>query len=131
MSSRTTTQTRRRKRRKTKTNNPTKKKTTHEIKRPIVTMDEVTRYLQHVQNNPKLDEFPMNNQTIRTQIAECEVVYYKIRHKNPVLVEVDMYLYHSLPPVQVLLGEMARLESKAMRLDATARDTTATTTTTV
>ena len=73
----------------------------------------------------------MNNPTIRTQIAECEVAYYKIRHTNPVLAEVDMEFYHSLPPVQVLLGEMTRLESEAMRLDATARDTTATTTTTV
>merc|ERR1712238_268198 len=96
----------------------TKTKTTHEIKRPSVTADEVNRYLQHVENNPKLDEFPMNNITIRTQIAECEVAYYKIRHTHPVLAEVDMEFYHSLPPVQVLLGEMTRLESKAMRLEA-------------
>jgi len=92
---------------------------------------EVNQYLQHVQNNPEFDEFPMNNLPIRTQIAEREVVYYKIRQTNPILAEVDMEFYHSLPPVQVLLGEMTRLESKAMRLDATARDTTATTTTTV
>ena len=33
----------------------------------------------------------MNKPTIRTQIAECEVVaYYKIQHTNPVLAEVDM-----------------------------------------
>ena len=76
-----------------------KTKTTHKIKQPIVTVDEVNRYLQHVQNNPGLDEFLMNNQTIRTQIAECEVVYYKIRHTNPVLAEVDMEFYHSLSPV--------------------------------
>ena len=69
----------------------------------------------------------MNNLTIRTQIVECEVAYYKIRHTNPVLAEVDMELYHSLPPVQVLLGEMTRLESLVIRLDATASDTTATT----
>ena len=36
----------------------------------------------HLRNNPDLDEFPMNNITIRTQIAECEVAYYKIRHTN-------------------------------------------------
>ena len=59
-----------------------------------------------------------NNSTIRTQIAECEVAYYKIRHTNPVLAEVDMDFYHSLPPVQVLLGEMTRLESLAMKLEA-------------
>merc|ERR1712238_103201 len=95
----------------------TKTKTTHEIKRPIVTADEDNRYLQHVENNPELDELPMNNITIRTQIAACEVAYYKIRHTLPVLVDVDMEFYHSLPPVQVLLGEMTRLESLAMQLE--------------
>ena len=85
----------------------------------------------HLRNNPDLDEFPMNNITIRTQIAECEVAYYKIRHTNPVLADVDMEFYHSVPPVQLLLGEMTRLENKALRLDAKARDTTATITTTV
>ena len=93
-------------------------KMTHEIKRPIVTADKVNRYLQHVQNNPDLDDFPMINLMIRTQIVECEVAYYKIRHTNPVLAEVDMEYYHSLPSVQVLLGEMTRLESEAMQLDA-------------
>ena len=88
----------------------------------------------HLQNNPDLDEFPMTNPTIRTQIAECEVAYYKIRHTNPVLAEVDMEFYHSLPPVQVLLGEMTRLESLTMRLEAnnikTTTNTTSTTTAT-
>jgi len=51
----------------------------------------------------------MNNLTIHTQIAEREVAYYKTRHMNPVLAEVDMEFYHSLPPVQVLLREMTRL----------------------
>ena len=74
--------------------------------------------LQHLQNNPDQDEFPTNNPTIRTQFAECEVAYYKIRHTNPVLADVDVDFYHSLPPVQVLLGEMTRLESLAMSLEA-------------
>merc|ERR1712238_11228 len=109
----------------------TKTKTTHEIKRPSVTADEVNRYLQHVENNPELDEFPMNNITIRTQIAKCEVAYYKIRHTNPVLAEVDMEFYHRLPPVQVLLGEMTRLERLAMQLEmGNITPTTNTTTTT-
>ena len=56
----------------------------------------------------------MNNLPIRTQIAECEVAYNKIRRTNPVLAEVDMEFYHSLPPVQVLLGEMIRLDSLAI-----------------
>ena len=106
----------------------TKTRTTHEIKQLIVTVNEVNQYLQHVQKNSELDEFPMNNPTIRTQIVECEVAYYKIQHTNPVLEGVDMEFYHSLPPVQVLLGEMTRLESLALRLDATASDTTTTTT---
>ena len=105
-------------------------KTIHEIKRPIVTVEEVNQYLQHVQNNPDLDEFPMNIPTIRTQITECELSYYKIRHTNPVLAGVDMELYYSLPPVQVLLGEMTRLESLAMRLEGNNIKTTANTTTT-
>ena len=45
---------------------------------------------------------------------------------------MDMELYHSLPPVQVLLGEMTRLENLAMRLevnDITPTTNTATTTT--
>ena len=98
----------------------TKTKTTHEIKRPIVTAAEVNRYLQHVQNKPELDEFPMNNPKIGTQIAEREVAYYKIRHTNSVLAEVDMEFYHSLPPVQVLLREMTRLENLAMSLEENA-----------
>ena len=81
-------------------------------------MKEVNQYLQHVQNNPDLDDFPMNNLPIRTQIAECEVAYYKIWYTNPVLAKVDMDFYHSLPPVQVLLGEMTRLESLTMQLEA-------------
>merc|ERR1712238_552106 len=101
-----------------KTRSPPKTKTTHEIKQPSVNVEEIQRYMLHLRNNPDLDEFPMNNITIRTQIAKCEVAYYKIRHTNPVLAEVDMEFYHSLPPVQVLLGEMTRLESKAMRLEA-------------
>jgi len=60
----------------------------------------------------------MNNLTIRTQIAKCKVAYYKIRHTNPVLAEVTMEFYHSLPPVHFLLGEMIRLESLAMSLKA-------------
>mmetsp|Transcript_1345 Transcript_1345/g.1482 ORF Transcript_1345/g.1482 Transcript_1345/m.1482 type:complete len:113 (-) Transcript_1345:202-540(-) len=71
----------------------------------------------------------MNNPTIRTQIAECEVAYYKIRHTNPVLADVDMEFYHSSPPVQVLLGEMTRLESLAMSLKGNNTKPTATATT--
>ena len=89
-------------------------------------MDEVNRYLQHVQNNPELDEFPMNNTTIRTQIAEYEVAYYKIRHTNPVLAEVDMNFNHSFPPVQVLLGEMTRLVNNITPTTNTTITTTAT-----
>ena len=55
---------------------------THKIKQLIVEVDEVNQYLQHVQNNLELDEFLMNNPTIRTQIAECEVAYYKLRDKT-------------------------------------------------
>ena len=73
----------------------------------------------------------MNNPTIRTQIVECEVAYYKIRHTNPVLAEVNMEFYHSLPPMQVLLGVMTRLESLAMRLKVNNIKTTANTTTTM
>ena len=54
----------------------TKTKTTQEIKQSITTVEEVNQYLQHLQSNLDLDEFPMNNPTIRTQIAEREVVYY-------------------------------------------------------
>ena len=73
----------------------------------------------------------MNNLTMRTQIAECEVAYYyKIWHTNPVLAEVDMEFYHSLPPVQVLLREMTRLESLAMQLEANDIKTTTNTNTT-
>ena len=92
-------------------------------------MEEVKQSLQHVQNNPDLDKFPMNNPTIRTQIVEFEVAYYKIRHTNPVLAEVDTDFYYSLPPVQVLLGEMTRLESLAMQLKANDIKTTTNTTT--
>mmetsp|Transcript_20413 Transcript_20413/g.22771 ORF Transcript_20413/g.22771 Transcript_20413/m.22771 type:complete len:138 (+) Transcript_20413:184-597(+) len=72
----------------------------------------------------------MNNLTIRTQIAKCKVAYYKIRHTNPVLADVDMEFYHSLPPVQVLLGEMTRLKSLAMSLKANNTKPITTTTTT-
>jgi len=92
-------------------------------------MKEVKRYLQHIQNNPDLDKFPMSNPTIRTQIVECAVTYYKIRHTNPVLADVDMEFYHSLPPVQVLLGEMTRLKSLAMSLKANNTKPITTTTT--
>jgi len=108
----------------------TKTKTIYAIKRPIVTVEEVNQYLQHVQNNPDLDEFPMNNLPIRTQIAQCEVEYYKMRNTNPVLAEVDMDFYHSLPPVQAFLGEMTRLESLAMKLAANDNNTTNNTNTT-
>ena len=54
----------------------------------------------HLQNNPDLDKFPMNNSTIHTQIAECGVAYYKIWHTNSVLAEVGMEFYYSLPPVR-------------------------------
>ena len=111
-----------------KTKTPQTTKTTHEIKRPIVKLEEVERYLQHIQHNPDLDEFPMNKSTIRTQIAECEVAYYKIRHTNPVLAKVDMEFYHSLPPVQVPLGEMTRLESLTAKLEANNIETNTNTT---
>jgi len=65
----------------------TKTKTIYAIKRPIVTVEEVNQYLQHVQNNPDLDEFPMNNLPIRTQIAQCEVAYYKFWNTIPGLAE--------------------------------------------
>ena len=110
---------------------PPKTKTTHKIKRPIIKVEEVQQYMLHLQNNPDLDEFPMNNSTIQTQIAECEVAYYKIRHTNPVLAEVDMEFYHSLPPVQVLLREMTRLESLTMQLEANNITTTTNITTTM
>ena len=60
----------------------------------------------------------MNNLKIRTQIAECEVAYYKTQHTDPVLAEVDMEFYHSLSPVQALLGEMKELKSLVMELEA-------------
>ena len=76
----------------------------------------------------------MSNPTIRTQIAECEVAYYKIvphtRHINPALADSTMQFYHSLPPVQVLLGEMTRLERLAMSLEANNTKPSTTTTTT-
>ena len=59
----------------------------------------------------------MNNLVMCTQIAECEVTYYKFRHTIPCLAEVTMEYYHSLPSVQVLLGEMTRLENLAMSLE--------------
>ena len=92
--------------------------TTHEIKWPIVKLKEVKRYLQHIQHNPYLDEFPINISTICTQIVKWGGAYYKIRHTNPVLAEVDMEFYHSLPPVQVLFGERTRLESLTAKLEA-------------
>ena len=70
----------------------------------------------------------MNNLTIRTHISECEVACYKIRHTNPILAEMDMEFYHSLPPVQVFLGEMTRLESLAIRLEGNNHTTVTTTT---
>ena len=106
-------------------------KTTHKMKRLIIEVVEVKQYLQHVQNSPDLDKFLMNNPTIRTEITEYEVAcYYKIRYTNPVLADVDMEFYHSLPPIQVLLREMTRLESLAMSLEASDNTTTTTTTTT-
>mmetsp|Transcript_5966 Transcript_5966/g.6690 ORF Transcript_5966/g.6690 Transcript_5966/m.6690 type:complete len:94 (-) Transcript_5966:373-654(-) len=75
----------------------------------------------------------MSNPTIHTQIAECEVAYYKIvphtRHINPALADSTMQFYHSLPPVQVLLGEMTRLERLAMSLEANKTKPITTTTT--
>ena len=71
----------------------------------------------HLQHNPDLDKFPMNNLTIRAQIIKCEVAYYKICHTNPVLVDVAIEFYHSLPS-QVLLRKMTRLESVAMSFEA-------------
>ena len=44
---------------------------------------------------------------------------------------MNIELYHSLPPIQELLGKMTRLESVALRPKATASNTTATTITTV
>ena len=93
-------------------------------------MEEVEQYLQHIQNNPDLDDFPMINLTIRTQITECEIAYYKICCTNPVLADVDMDFYHTLPPVQVLLNEMTRLEGLAMSLKANNTKLITTTTTT-
>ena len=72
----------------------------------------------------------MNNLPIRTQIAQCEVAYYKIQNTNPVLADIDMEFYHSLPPVQALLGEMTRLESLAVKLAANDNNTTDNTNTT-
>jgi len=52
---------------------------THKIKLPIVEVEEVEQYLQHLQNNLDRDNFPMSNPTIRsTQIAECEIAYSRI-----------------------------------------------------
>ena len=84
----------------------------------------------NLQNNPKLDKFPMNNQTIRLQIAVLEVKYYKTRHINLVLAEEDMKFYYSLQSVQEILGEMTRLEGLAMKLAANDNDTTNNTNTT-
>jgi len=93
-------------------------------------VEEVEQYLQHIQNNPDRDNFPMNNLTIRTQITECEVAYLKIYHTDPVLAEVTMEFYHSLPPVHFLLGKMTRLGSLAMSLEANNTKPITTTTTT-
>ena len=49
---------------------------------------------------------------------------------KPIFAEVDMEFYHSLPSVQVLLGEMTRLESVAMSLKASTIINTGTTITT-
>ena len=46
------------------------------------------------------------------------------------LAEVTMEFYHSLPPVQVLLGEMTRLERLATSLEANNTKPIPTTTTT-
>jgi len=43
--------------------------------------------------------------------------------------DVAMEFYHSLPPVQVLLGEMTRLERLAMSLEANKTKPITTTTT--
>ena len=115
---------------KPKIRSPPKTKTTHEIKQPSVNVEEIQQYMLHLRNNSDYDKFPMNNITICTQIAECEVAYYKIRHTNPVLAEVDMEFYHSLPPVQVLLGEMTKLERLAMQLEVNNITPTTNTTTT-
>ena len=56
-----------------------------------------------------------NYQTIRLQITVLEVEYLKTRHMNPVLAEVKIEFYHSLPPVEEILGEMPRLERLATR----------------
>jgi len=76
----------------------------------------------------------MSNPTIRTLIAECEVAYYKIvphtRHINPALADSTMKFWHSLPPVQVILGEMTRLKRLAMSLEANNTKSITTTTTT-
>ena len=79
-----------------------------------VKVEEVQCYMLNLQNNHKLDKSPMNNQTIHLQIAVLEVQYYKIRHINPFLADVDMKFYRSLPPVQEILEEMTRLEILAM-----------------
>ena len=80
-----------------------------------------------LQNNPDISEFPINNQTIRLQIAVLEVEYLKTRHINPVLADVKMDFYHSLPPVQELLGEIIQLERLAMRLEGNITNDTTTT----
>ena len=88
-----------------KTRKPPKTKTPHEIKRLSVEVEEVQGYMLNLQNNPDFDEFPMNKRTIRLQISVLEVEYYKTRHIYPVLAEVGMEFYHSLPPVQEIWGK--------------------------
>ena len=70
----------------------------------------------------------MNNREIRLQITVCEVHYYKIRHINPVLAEVNMGFYHSLPIVQKLLEKMIRLKRLAMSFKVSDNINTTTTT---
>jgi len=93
------------KKQKQKKATPPKTKTIHEIKRPIVTVEEVNRYLQHVQNNPDLDEFPMNNLPIRTQIAQCEVAYYKFWNTIPGLAEWPWNITTACQQYRYFLGK--------------------------
>ena len=48
---------------------------------------------------PQQRQIPMNNTIIRIQMAAIEVAYLKILYINPVLAEVDVEFYHSLPLV--------------------------------
>ena len=103
-----------------KNKNKNKNKKNQKQKRAFpatVEVEEVQRFMLHLRNNPDLEEYLMNNPTIRTKFAEYEVAYFKIQHKNPILAEVDIEFYHSLPPVQVLFVVMTGQASKAMNLE--------------